>query len=326
MQPIAWCFFTKGKHMVVKQISSLYGVDEENLIPISDGFQNLVYTNHNVIFRITNTIRRSLIVLEAELAFIQVLADKGIPVSKPIHSIYGNLIENIDDHHIVIAFEKAHGKSVDVTNNDVWNTDLFFQWGKILGRMHASANEIKVERPEWSAENPDVLNLLPKINSEPIKERYVQLLMQLTKYEKNPDCFGLIHNDLHQGNFFVENGKITVFDFDDCAYNWFAYDLAVCYYHAYWQTTAFTPENKDFSHVFWEYFLKGYKQEHVFKKELIQQIPIFLKIREIFLYALFLEKWDLNHLEEWQEYTLADLRKNIKSSTPYSAIDFSTLW
>ena len=45
---------------------------------------------------------------------------------------------------------------------------------------------------------------------------------------KIADSYGLIHNDFNDGNFTVDydNGDITVFDFDDCCYFWFMYDLA----------------------------------------------------------------------------------------------------
>lgn len=54
------------------------------------------------------------------------------------------------------------------------------------------------------------------------------------------------------------------------------------------------------------------------------QIPIFLKIREIYLYQLFIQKWDTNNLEEWQEYTLHSLEDKINNQVPYAGInDFS---
>ena len=42
------------------------------------------------------------------------------------------------------------------------------------------------------------------------------------------DAYGLVHADLHMGNFFVDHsGQMTVFDFDDCCFHWFGYDCAV---------------------------------------------------------------------------------------------------
>jgi Ser/Thr protein kinase RdoA (MazF antagonist) len=194
-----------------------------------------------------------------------------------------------------------------------------------MGRMYSTGKKIKVDRPIWTVHEPDLLNLIPKITSNSIAEKYNQLLMQLARFPLTPDLFGLIHNDFHQGNIFVDEGRLTVFDFDDCAYHWFAYDLAAAFYHAYWQASSFTPVNTQFSSVFWEHFLRGYHQEHTLNKELIQQIPIFLKIREIFLYTLFWEKWDLENLLDWQNYTLTNLKNNIVSGKPYSNVNFTEM-
>lgn len=45
---------------------------------------------------------------------------------------------------------------------------------------------------------------------------------------KDADSYGLIHNDFNDGNFTVDydNDNITAFDFDDCCYFWFMYDIA----------------------------------------------------------------------------------------------------
>ncbi|MEH7010894.1 phosphotransferase [Neobacillus niacini] len=305
-------------------LDQIYGINMKELIPISEGFHNTVLSYQNLIFRLSSRNRRRLTEIESEIAFLQALGEKGIPVSLPIKSPNGRFIENNYQNYIV-CFEKAKGKPVDVTEREVWNKDLFFQWGRVTGKMHQVSKDIKVTRPTWSPDNPDILKLLPKIKSGIIANRYKQLLNQLMSFEVNSDRYGLIHNDFHQGNFFVNEGEITVFDFDDSAYHWFAYDLATSFYHAYWQATSFTPEDKEFSSVFWKNFLKGYNQEQKISKELIQQIPIFLKIREIFLYTLFLEKWDLENLQGWQEYTLADLKNKIETSKPYSDVNFSEM-
>ena len=39
--------------------------------------------------------------------------------------------------------------------------------------------------------------------------------------------FGIIHADLHLGNFFFDGLKLTIFDFDDSCYHWFLYDLTI---------------------------------------------------------------------------------------------------
>ncbi|MEH7113547.1 phosphotransferase [Neobacillus niacini] len=312
--------------MITDSLLHLYDLPlERELVPINDGFNNTVYTNGDLIFRVSPSSRRSQLDIMNELAFIKGLWKKGVPVALPVASIRKRMVETIGEHLFVVAFEKALGTSIDITNPVIWNKELFYHWGSLMGKMHSAGKEIKVARPTWTVHQPDILNLFPKISSKPVAEMYSQLLNQLVKFPLTPDLFGLIHNDFHQGNFFVNEGQITVFDFDDSAYHWFAYDLAVSFYHAFWQATSFTPEDNEFSSVFWENFIKGYKQEHTLSAELIQQIPIFLKIREIFLYTLFLEKWDIGNIEDWQEYTLTNLKNNIETGEPYANVNFAEM-
>lgn len=311
--------------MNLDKMAERYGYKAEALVPIRDGFQNTVYQlgNHHVL-RMGEGNRRTFSELENELKFILFLDEKGIPVSKPILSNNDHWIEKVENV-LIVAFEKATGAAIDVTDPNVWNTALFHHWGKLVGKMHKAAKHIVLDRPRWSKEDPDILRLLPKISSNLIRQRYIELLEDLKRFKQDSNLFGLIHNDFHQGNFFVKDGRITVFDFDDCAYHWFAYDLAVSFYHAYWQASSFTPDQTDFSKIFWKHLLSGYREEHVIDNKMIEQIPIFLKIREIFLYVLFLEKWDLENLEDWQAFTLEDLKHKIENNLPYSDVDFNEL-
>jgi amicoumacin kinase len=311
--------------MITDIILPLYGYTLGELDPINEGFHNTVYSFGNLIFRISPSSRRKELDIINELAFIKGLWENGVPVSLPVKSVSGKLVEPVGDHHFLVVFEKAKGTAIDVTKRDVWNRELYYYWGNLMGKMHKAGKNIKINRPRWTVNHPDLFNLLPKISSEPIAVNYKQLLNQLVMFPLTPDLFGLIHNDFHQGNIFVNEGMLTVFDFDDSAYHWFAYDLATSFYHAYWQASSFTPDDIHFSKEFWEHFLRGYQQEHSLSKELIQQIPIFLKIREIFLYTLFLEKWDMDNLQNWQKYTLTNLKKNIESGKPYSDVNFTEM-
>src|SRR5580658_4028490 len=47
----------------------------------------------------------------------------------------------------------------------------------------------------------------------------------------HPSTFGMIHADLHPGNLLVGRDGLTVIDFDDCAFGWHLYDIAVALVH-----------------------------------------------------------------------------------------------
>ncbi|MEZ4833766.1 MAG: phosphotransferase [Caldilineaceae bacterium] len=53
-----------------------------------------------------------------------------------------------------------------------------------------------------------------------------QVAAQLTAIPKTRDTYGMIHADLHQGNFIEHDGVVAVIDFDQLGRGHFAYDLA----------------------------------------------------------------------------------------------------
>jgi Ser/Thr protein kinase RdoA (MazF antagonist) len=48
----------------------------------------------------------------------------------------------------------------------------------------------------------------------------------LNSYGTAHDRFGLIHADMRLGNLLVDGPTLSIIDFDDCGYCWFAYDFA----------------------------------------------------------------------------------------------------
>ncbi|CAM3055420.1 phosphotransferase [Paenibacillus sediminis] len=320
--------------MLLKESSKAFGIKPEDLKLQAGGFQNSVYSfirnNREYVLRLTHSTRRDLNLIKGELDFVNHLSNSGVSVSRAIPSVNDHYAEQISigqDTYYATSFEKAKGRPVDVSDDQEWNRDFFQRWGKLLGKMHATAKkyeapDLAIKRPEWSKNNPDIHNIKNHMPSEMIANKYSELLTALTTLDRHDDLFGLIHNDFHQGNFFVHDSQITVFDFDDSAYYWFASDIAVSFYHAYWQGTSVHPNRKDFSEQFMKSFLEGYSKENNITKEMVSQIPLFLKMREIFLYVLFLRNWDPNHLQDWQRATLQNLKFNIENDVPYSDLDF----
>ena len=47
------------------------------------------------------------------------------------------------------------------------------------------------------------------------------------RLERQPAVYSMIHADMHPGNVLVDGDRLTVIDFDDAAWGWHAYDIAV---------------------------------------------------------------------------------------------------
>ncbi|MHC0036368.1 phosphotransferase enzyme family protein [Pseudoneobacillus sp. C159] len=294
---------------------------DESWIKLSGGFNNEIYYIPDLeqVVRISvnpNGLAKGL----QELEWMKYLYRNGVTVPQTF------LIEERDGK-VVTYFEYIRGRSFDVTDSSFWNESTFTKLGRILGKMHALSKQFNIaenHRPVYSNANPDVFDI--EKNLEPwTRDCYKKLLRSLAPFVITADSFGLIHNDFHQGNLILdENGEIVVIDFDDCSYNWFAQDMAVFFYHAYWQHSSFNGDEERFKANFLSPFFKGYQSENLLHKDTLKQIPIFLKLREIYLYQLFNRVWDQNNLEEWQTYTIQDLEDKIKSGAAYAGIrDFS---
>ena len=63
-------------------------------------------------------------------------------------------------------------------------------------------------------------------------QKYAEIVDWCRTLPQDDVNYGLIHFDVHAGNFFVDGaGTLTLFDFDDCHYNWFANDIAIVLFY-----------------------------------------------------------------------------------------------
>ncbi|WP_346728945.1 phosphotransferase enzyme family protein [Lederbergia citrea] len=208
-------------------------------------------------------------------------------------------------------FEHTGGEPVDVMNSSEWNGEFFYRWGRMIASLHS------VDDPPFSG--PKGCERQVQTNEEWLKDRYNQLCAKLNSHERTEQNFGLIHNDLHQGNFHIKNGEIILFDFDDCAYQYFVQDLAVSIYHALWTGTSFHSEWEDFPNYFLFHFLEGYTSLRHLTGDMLDQLKICMQMREVILYSLFQENWNPESMDDWQFAKLAELRENLlEKRIPYS--------
>ena len=92
------------------------------------------------------------------------------------------------------------------------------------------------ERQAWSAAtilDADGLwgdwRMAPGVTREmrPLLDRVdAALWRRLAEYGQGPDRYGLIHADMRLGNLLVDGDNVSLIDFDDCGFCWFAYDFA----------------------------------------------------------------------------------------------------
>lgn len=288
-------------------------------------FENYVYegdrNSESYILRLTHSSHRSTNMVLGELEWINHLANNGVSVAKPLYSINGKLAEEIfidNDYFIVSLFEKAKGELLRRSNPEEFNRDLIVEWGKVIGQMHRVTKNFQpsreeFKRPQWHEDElMDFEKYLP-VEDKKIVDIGSRLLEYLNKLPMTLDDYGLIHTDVHSGNFFVDEGKITVFDFDDCSYQWFISDIAIAlYYTIWWRCNEYSKEDKKaFADYFLDAFMEGYVSENKLEDFWVDEMPYFLKLRDLTLYTVLHKKLDINNLDENYKKLLKDIRGRI---------------
>jgi Ser/Thr protein kinase RdoA (MazF antagonist) len=131
---------------------------------------------------------------------------------------------------------------------------------------------------------------------------YSRLIKWLSGHPQDRDTYGLIHGDFGPTNFRYRNGSLTVFDFDDSCYHWYAYDLAVTIYPHGWRKGA---------KGLLEALLEGYLEEFRRGGDLRDEVIEFCKLRQLYMFLNYTKRWGLTNISEEQANWLAQKRENI---------------
>lgn len=317
---------------VLKEAMERYGI-AEGQINLLDGFESYMYEfgrdDGDYILRIGHSIRRSEDLINGEVDWINYLARGGASVASAIKSEQGRLVEPIDDgrggHFLATAFVRAGGKHPWEAG---WTPELYRTYGRLLGRIHALSRTYEPadpawRRPEW--DDPIMLEVekfVPASETQVVKA-YRELLEYIRRLPRGGESYGIIHQDAHGGNFFVDDGgNITLFDFDDCVYSWYIYDISMVLFYMVVgkeDPAALTKE-------FMPHFLPAYVSECSLERAWLKEVPYFLKLREIDLYAVIHRSFDVDNLDDpWCKRYMDGRRERIEEDVPFVDFDFAGL-
>ncbi len=303
-------------------------------IALLDGFESFMYEferpDGRFILRIGHSLRRTPDLIRGEVNWINTLAAGGASVARAVLSEGGNLVEPVDDgqggQFLCTAFVRAPGAEA---RREQINDRLFLNYGRLMGRMHALAKKYVLpdpawKRPDWDdRQNMCVEDWLPQ-REKGVLERYLPLKAHLFGLPKDSASYGMIHQDAHPGNFFVDDDYcITLFDFDDCVYGHFIYDIAMALFYA----SGWEKDREDFTRRFMPVFLRGYREENQLDPAWLLELPNFLKLREIDLFAqIHFSFADGDHPDEpWSARFMRGRRERIEAGIPFIEFEWDSL-
>ncbi|RAP32842.1 hypothetical protein DID77_04045 [Candidatus Marinamargulisbacteria bacterium SCGC AG-439-L15] len=254
--------------------------------------------------------------VQAELDWQYYLASNCNSIVYPIRSKNNNFVEliSVKGKESFVASLYLFALGEDVHKQDRPFEKKCYDWGRAIGTMHRLTKDYTVEgairRPHWrKAINMGLLcqtslrneaKNIYKDETLASGEKTIDVLIEISEWinslPEEKESFGLVHGDVQENNFVVNDEGLHIFDFSDCCYHWFAYDIA---YPLYYISEMDHPHALDHSKgLMREEFYKGYFNEVRLEEKWIQRIPAFLKYRAAVIYHTMRRNYVLGHLSE----------------------------
>ncbi|XMB86601.1 phosphotransferase [Mycoplasmatota bacterium WC44] len=287
---------------ILRKACNLIDVDLKDL-KFAGGFENFLYSFHRdseIMLRLSHSDHRCLEQINAEIDFIKYLAVNGVSVNKPVPLNNGKLIDTIsfnEKYFSVCCFEKVEGEHLKL--EDI-NDEFIFNYGKIIGKTHYLSKSFKpkYKRIEWYEDTYLDDHLIHFSEKDVIIVETLNVLLEdINKIPKTKENYGLIHTDMHRGNFFVKENKLNLFDFDDASYMYFISDIAIVLFYLFVLDKP-DHEQNEIEH-FYDVFMEGYNSENILPSECFYHMKLFLELRRIELYAICVSEFSNELRPEW---------------------------
>lgn len=296
------------------------------------GFESFIYAfsrnGDDFVLRVGHDSRRPPDMVRGEIDWLNYLHAGGAGVARAVPSARGNLVETVPDanggHFLATAFDRAQGRRGWQVG---WTPERYETYGRLIGRIHRLSKDYAPGNPDWRRppwdddSNSDALHTLPPEETV-ARARYEQVLAEISELPQDGDSLGLIHQDAHEGNFLMtDDGRITLFDFDDCVYHWFAFDIAMVSFYK----VTMAEDMAGLTAEFMPPFLTGYAQENALDPFWLSQVPLFHKLREIELFGVIQRDMDPNNRDPWSAWFMDGRRQRIEDDAPFVDFDYITL-
>lgn len=310
---------------VVEEARSRYGIAPGRLREVG-ALESFVFAyeaeGEGRILRLSHSLRRSEALVRGELDWIRHLVIGGVSAAEPVPSEGGALVEPIDDgrggHFLATAFVRAEGRPP----RGAWTPELCATFGRLIGRMHTvTADYVPADpawkRPEWDDPVMDYPERYLPASESIAKAKYADLCAHARTLPRDRSTYGLIHFDVHGGNAHVDDaGRLTIFDFDDCTYSWYVNDLAIFLDHLVSGVEDPVARAREVLPP----LLAGYRQEHALEPRWLRELPAFLKMGEIFFYAVLHRDSDPDDADGLAQRNA--LKERIEHDVPVLDLDF----
>ena len=206
--------------------------------------------------------------IAAEMEWILWLRERGYPAMQPVLTLDGECCRTIDTPwgaYCMSAFRAVAGKPVE---EFAFTEEMIDAYGKALGRLHRLSAEFEpsARRPDYETVAADMRSMLP----QSLHAVLDAVLKKLAAIPRTGENFGLVHYDFEPDNVFFEEETqtISVIDFDDSLYHFYALDVQ----QALECLAELAPQGE--AEKYRAVFLHGYRSEYPLSAEMEGVFPL----------------------------------------------------
>ena len=226
----------------------------------------------------------------AETEFVHYLAANGGAVTDVFPSVNGKLVEQtVYDGRKAFISCFAYAKGMLISDNGYRYregaplSEYFYNTGKTLGKIHQLAKDyvpLHKRADYFDKYNMEYLNELISDKYKDLKKAIAKRLETFALFSKESDVYGLVHFDYSDGNYHIdmETGNITVFDFDNCMYCWYMFDLANLWTHGvgWFQFEEDKEKRRAGMQDYFATVIEGYRSENNLSEDMLEKLPLFI--------------------------------------------------
>ncbi len=282
---------------MTEKARTLYQLEDYEILPVPghEGGRNLVWVcrlrgEKKYVLRISATGDRTEEDYLAETEFIRYLARNGAPVADVIPSVNGKTVECVEQDGkkiYVTLFEYAKGTLLSDNGYRYREgaplEEYFYNTGKALGAIHRLSRKYRPvhRRAAFSDKyTPDYIDRLIPDSYADLKQVICRRLAEYRTLPTDPENYGLVHFDFSDGNYHVDpdTGDITVFDFDNCVYCWYMFDLAHLWTHGvgWYRHERDAKKRMACMDYYFRTVLEGYRSETDVSETMLEKLPLFI--------------------------------------------------
>ena len=314
---------------VLDQACKMYAICLEDLHELN-GFENFVYEFKKgdiaYVLRLVHSDHRNYDLVLAEIEFIDYLDKQCAYVSTVVESINNQTVEKVfineGDYFSVAVFIKGIGTRI---TSEFRNEIFWEKLGEQIGLFHALVKNFDPlnKRNHWQ-EDSLYLNADMILKDDIVLlNKFKEIIDRVLSLPRTKENFGLIHTDIHEGNMVIDDqGKFTIFDFDDSAYKHFISDIAIVIFYQFAFREVSIEERNNITVEILRQFLKGYRKNNILPKEELGKMNVFLQLREVTLYIALKSSGLEITSTDWAKWYFKQYRDRIVNDIDFIDINY----